>query len=174
MRNRLQVSYPLMKPTIYRIESALPYRLSIVARPRGGDWLHDEIHALSASGVQFLVSMLTDKEADELGLRGEENHCEHEGIIFRNVPIQDRSVPADRRQFLDAVEQVRADVKCGKDVVVHCRAGIGRSSVFVASVLVRLGWKVEEAFKAIEKARGCAVPDTLDQEAWVRQNVFPE
>jgi|SRR5690348_12164051 len=162
-----------MKPTIYRIESALPHRLSIIARPRGGDLLCDEIHALWAHGVQLVVSMLTDEEADELGLRDEENHCEHEGIMFRNVPVQDRSVPADRRQFLDAVEQVLADVKRGKDVAVHCRAGIGRSSLFAASVLIRLGWDVEQAFKAIEKARGCAVPDTLDQKAWVRQNVFP-
>ena len=162
-----------MKPTLYRIESALPYQLSIMARPRGDDWLCDEIHALSANGVQLVVSMLTDEEADELGLRDEENHCEHEGIMFRNVPIHDRSVPADRRQFLDAVEQVATDVKRGTEVAVHCRAGIGRSSAFAASVLVRLGWDVGEAFKAIEKARGCAVPDTLDQKAWVRQNVFP-
>lgn len=163
-----------MKPTIYRIESALPYRLSIVARPRGGDWLCDEIHGLSADGVQLLISMLTDEEADDLGLRDEKNQCEHEGIVFRNVPIQDRSVPADRHQFLDAVEQTAADVKSGTDVAVHCRAGIGRSSLFAASVLIRLGWSVEEAFKAIEGARGCAVPDTPSQKAWVRQNVFPE
>jgi protein-tyrosine phosphatase len=163
-----------MKPTIYRIESALPYRLSIVARPRGGDWLCDEIHGLSADGVQLLISMLTDEEAGELGLSDEGNHCEYEGIVFRNVPVQDRSVPTDRRQFLDVVEQTAADVKSGRDVAVHCRAGIGRSSVFVASVLVRLGWSVEEAFKAIEGARGCAVPDTPSQKAWVRQNVFPE
>lgn len=163
-----------MKPTIYRIESALPYRLSIVARPRGDDWLCDEIHGLSANGVQLLISMLTDEEADELGLRDEEHPCEQEGIVFRNVPIPDRSVPADRRQFLDAVAQVSEDLKRGKDVAVHCRAGIGRSSLFAASVLIRLGWDVEEAFKAIEEARGCVVPDTPSQKAWVRQNVFPE
>lgn len=161
-----------MKPTTYRIKSALPCRLSIVARPRGGDWLCDEIHALAAQGVQLVVSMLTDEEAQELGLQDEAIHCEQEGVRFRRVPIQDRSVPADTRQFFDAVEQVAADVKRGTDVAVHCRAGIGRSSLFAASVLIRLGWNVEEAFDAIEKARGCAVPDTRDQKAWVSQNVL--
>ena len=121
-----------------------------------------------------LFPCLTDEEADELGLRDEEHHCEREGIMFRHVPIPDRSVPADRREFLDAVEQVLADVKRGKDVAVHCRAGIGRSSLFAASVLIRLGWDVEEAFKAIEEARGCEVPDTPSQKAWVIQNVFSE
>ncbi len=160
-----------MKPTIYAIESALPHRLSIIARPRGGDWLCDEIDALAAHGVRVIVSMLTQDEAYELGLCEEASHCERAGIIFRGVPLQDRSVPSDRQQFLDAVEQVAADVERGVAVAVHCRAGIGRSSVFAAAVLIRLGWNVGQAFNAIEEARGCPVPDTPMQKEWVTQNI---
>jgi protein-tyrosine phosphatase len=74
-------------------------------------------------------------------------------------------------QFLDAIEQVAADVKRGVEVAVHCRAGIRRSSMLVAS---RLGWNVDEAFRAVEKARGCTVPDTSEQEEWVRRSVHSQ
>lgn len=60
-----------MKPTIYPIKAAAPYRIAIVARPRGGDWLCDELQAFSREGIDVLVSMLTQEEAEELGLKGE-------------------------------------------------------------------------------------------------------
>jgi len=37
-----------------------------MARPRGGDWLQDEILALKRSGISILVSLLTPEEEDEL------------------------------------------------------------------------------------------------------------
>ena len=160
-----------MKPTIYRIESALPNQMSIVARPRGGDWLDDEIRALSAEGIKILVSMLTTEEAQELGLQDEREKCGAAAIAFVNVPLEDRSVPSNRADFLHIVEQIAAEVRGGASVAVHCRAGIGRSSMFAASVLVRLGWTPGDAFKAIQQTRGCAVPDTPEQRDWVEQNV---
>ena len=60
-----------MKATIYPIDSAAPNRVAIVARPRGGDWLRDELSALSMEGIDVLVSMLTEEESKELGLERE-------------------------------------------------------------------------------------------------------
>jgi hypothetical protein len=36
-----------------------------------------------------------------------------------------------------------------------------------AMVMLLLGFSVEEAFDRIERARGCSVPDTPEQRAWV-------
>jgi hypothetical protein len=64
-----------LKPTIYANAVAAPYRLSIVACPRGNDWLCDEVSALSREGIDTLVSMLTDGEANELRLQHESAEC---------------------------------------------------------------------------------------------------
>jgi hypothetical protein len=40
--------------------------------------------------------------------------------------------------------------------------------MLAALVLGRLGWTAEAAFRAISESRGCPVPDTLEQEEWVR------
>ena len=42
--------------------------LAIITRPRGGDWLSDELSALKREGVGVVVSCLTDAEEHELGL----------------------------------------------------------------------------------------------------------
>lgn len=109
------------------------------------------------------MSMLTDEEAEELGLNDESAECATAGISFVNVPITDRSVPSDTNAFLGSVEQLATRVREGHYVAVHCRASIGRSSVLAASILVRLGWDAKTAFDAIETPRGCPVPDTSEQ-----------
>ena len=160
-----------MKTDVYPITSAQPHRVALISRPRGGDWLPDEIGTLLHQGFQVIVSMLTDAEASELGLLEERQECLQRHIAFEQVPIPDRAVPSDRDAFLSAVEHIAEQVRAGMSVGVHCRAGIGRSSMFLASVLVRLGWGVEESFLAIQEARGCPVPDTPDQRKWVQLQV---
>lgn len=160
-----------MKATIYPITAALPNRLAVVARPRGGDWLCDELKAISREGIDVLVSMLTPEEAQELGLESESAECGDTGIALLNIPIPDRSVPTDRDDFLRQVDHIVNLLREGKSIAVHCRAGIGRSSLLAVSALVRLGWSANEAFDAVEAARGRAIPDTPEQRKWVIDNV---
>jgi protein-tyrosine phosphatase len=160
-----------MKATIYPIKAAAPNRIAIVARPRGGDWLCDELTALSREGIEVLVSMLTEEESSELGLERESEDCGAAGITFVNLPIPDRSVASDTEDFLHVVEDLAQLIRKGHFVGVHCRASIGRSSVLAVSVLVRLGWEANAAFDAVESARGCSIPDTPEQRQWVIRNV---
>ena len=55
-----------MRPFWVEIEGAR--RVAIVPRPRGGDWLEDDLKAIKEAGVDVLVSMLTPPEQGELGL----------------------------------------------------------------------------------------------------------
>jgi hypothetical protein len=56
-----------MRPTLFPIERGGPGRLCTMTRSRGGDWLADELRGLQPAGVNVLVSLLTDREAAELG-----------------------------------------------------------------------------------------------------------
>jgi hypothetical protein len=50
-----------------------------MARPRGGDWLIDEIKALRESDVNVLVSLLTPAEVSEFDLAEEASFCHTQG-----------------------------------------------------------------------------------------------
>jgi len=155
----------LMNPFWIQAEGV---RLAITLRPRGGDWLEDDIRLLKRAGVDVIVSALTPAEAEELGLLEESRHCKNSGLEFLSFPIEDRSVPASFEEFDGLLNSVIHRLRRGKTVGVHCRAGIGRSSIIAASVLVRIGLSVDSAFRAVQEARGCAVPDTPEQKQWVQ------
>jgi protein-tyrosine phosphatase len=159
-----------MTKNVYWISAAEPHRVAIVARPRGNDWLEDDLKRLSREGIGVLVSMLTPEESAELGLSEEGRFCDQCGISFFNLPTADRSVP-NEFEIGALLDSLVTQVQLGRGVGFHCRAGIGRSSVIGALVFGRLGWTPDAAFRAISDARGCRVPDTLEQQQWVQSFV---
>ena len=138
-------------------------------RPRGGDWLEDEIRSLKSSGVDAVVSLLESAEIEELDIAEEQTLCGANGIAFLSFPIPDRNVPPSGREALDFAGGILNLLRSGKSVVIHCRQGVGRSALVAACVLALMSVPVDEAFKRIENARGCPVPDTPEQRRWVAQ-----
>ncbi|QKW18383.1 tyrosine protein phosphatase [Kitasatospora sp. NA04385] len=157
-----------MCPTLFTIDHPGPGRISTMARPRGGDWLAEELAALAALGVSELVSALTPAECAELGLDAEASLARAAGLRFTAVPIPDRTVPTVA-EVLPLLDELAQRLAAGGHLVVHCRAGIGRSSLLAAGVLVRSGADPDDAWERIARARGLAVPDTAAQRAWTDQ-----
>lgn len=154
---------------IFWVEGDSTVRLAIVLRPRGNDWLEDEVVRISKDGVDTLVSMLEEDEAASLGLAEECLITEKSGLTFLNYPIPDRTNPSDISSFRKFVANLAELARAGHSIGIHCRGSIGRATVATACTLITLGWKADEALNAIEQARGCAVPDTEEQREWIRR-----
>ncbi|ASF47688.1 protein-tyrosine phosphatase family protein [Methylovulum psychrotolerans] len=153
-----------MRPDLYWLP--LPgYKLAIMPRPRAGDWLADEIRAWQQQGINTVVSLLEASEVHELELGEEERLCADLGIRFLSLPIPDRGIPAHRPAVRALAYTLAAQLQAGASVAIHCRAGIGRSSLIAACVLAVLG--IGDEFALISQARGVAVPDTEQQAAWL-------
>jgi protein-tyrosine phosphatase len=144
-------------------------RLAILARPRGGDWLEDEIRSWQMQGVNVVVSLLSASEIDEFGLANESAKSAAAGIEYVSLPIPDRGVPPSAEHFEEVVSRLSDAVTNGKSVGIHCRAGVGRSAMLAASLLIVVGISSKDAFERIRAARGVPVPDTSDQRAWVER-----
>jgi protein-tyrosine phosphatase len=157
-----------MRSEVYWVPGPWQGRLGIVPRPRGGDWLEDEVRSWRAAGIDVVASLLTPDEVTELDLQQEAMLSREAGLAFCSFPIPDYGVPRSRASMTDLVGDLEKALKSGKNVAVHCRQGIGRSSVVAASVLVSAGTETDEAFRRIESARGRPVPDTAEQREWVR------
>lgn len=130
------------------VETGTAIRLAIVPRPRGNDWLEDEVTQMKRAGVDVLVSMLQPDEAAELGLSAEAELCAAEGIQFHSFPIPDRETPPSTAAFAKFVEELRIELHAGRSVAVHCRASIGRSSLLLAALLTAEGHTPHDAFHA--------------------------
>lgn len=151
---------------LYRIPVPAAGALSTMARPLGGDWLDDEMAALREAGVDVLVSLQTLTERAEVGLADEPAAAERAGIRFHAFPVVDFGVP-DRAEFRPLLATLLDDLAAGRHVAIHCRGGIGRSSVVAAALLVRLGVAPDDAWATISEARGCVVPESDEQRRWV-------
>lgn len=162
-----------MQPTLFAIERTGYGRLSTMARPRGGDWLHHEFRALARTGVTIVVSLLTDAEAAELNLLSEADAARAAGIEFYRLPTPDREVP-DRSAVLAIAGMLVHQLAEDASVAVHCRFGIGRSSTLAAAVMVLEGTDPEDAWARISAARGMSVPDTSSQRDFIATLTEPD
>ncbi|HEV3263815.1 MAG TPA: dual specificity protein phosphatase family protein [Gemmataceae bacterium] len=156
-----------MRSEVYWINGPWRGRMAIVPRPRGGDWLEDELRSLRLAGIEVLVSLLTDPEIMEWQLDREQVLCEVNGLEYLALPISDRGVPQADESFRSVLRRLEKALTNGKNIAMHCRAGIGRSALLAACLLVLSGVDSEAAFRRIGEARGCLVPDTTEQREWV-------
>ncbi|HJZ94503.1 MAG TPA: dual specificity protein phosphatase family protein [Gemmataceae bacterium] len=136
-------------------------------RPRGGDWLEDEIKAWRRARVDGVVSLLTADEVADLNLADERELCLANGIRYESFPIADRGVPSSRNDFSTLMSRLVGHLGEGKTVLVHCRQGIGRSALVAVGALVSSGTDADAAIQHVGAARGCPVPETSEQRKWI-------
>ena len=142
-------------------------RIAISARPRADDWLETEVGEWKASGLNLVVSLLEREEVVELGLQREAELCRASGIEFLSFPIPDRGVPENGPGVLQIASSIAGGIADGRSIAIHCRAGIGRSSMIAACALICSGIEASDALARIKNARGLTVPDTDEQRDWI-------
>lgn len=156
-----------MHTDLFPVPTPYPGRLAVAPRPRGSDWLGDELAGWRAAGADVVVSLLTPGEAAEFGLTDEPAAAAARGLRFVGFPVPDRATPASAADFRRLVEATAGELAAGRGVVVHCRQGIGRAGLVAAAVLVAAGLDPEAAARRVGLARGRPVPETPAQRRWL-------
>jgi protein-tyrosine phosphatase len=157
-----------MRPDLFWIPGPWRGRLAIATRPRGGDWIDDEVSGWRRAGINVVVSLLEQDEAAQLDLLEEASVAGAHGIRFISFPIPDRGVPTSGPAAISLMGAIASALDEGKNVAVHCRQGIGRSGLIVAGVLATSGAGPEDAIQTVSSARGIPIPETAEQRLWVQ------
>lgn len=141
--------------------------MAVTSRPRGGDWLDDEMADLVRQGVGVVVSCLTSSEEAELELADEAQAASRQGLDFVRAAMPDRGTPASRTRVTEVVGLIERHTSGGGRVAIHCRQGLGRAPLVAAAVLVRSGMTPDAAWRLIADRRNRSVPDTDEQREWI-------
>ena len=152
---------------LFRVPGPWAGHLAISTRPRGGDWLEDEIRGWRNAGIDVVVSLLESDEATDLELSNEGELADRQGIRYISFPIADRGVPASLPAAANLLLDLFRSLVAGKAITVHCRQGIGRSGLVAAGVLVTAGIDPSVALATVQTARMAPVPDTPEQRSWI-------
>ncbi len=148
-------------------------------RDRGGgdDGIHEadrdsdlaaDLAFIQTWGAEILLSLI---EPQEYAAYGVERMREliPEGLLHLRLPIPDGSTPdaSWEKSWESAGPKIRAILRRGGRVCVHCIGGLGRTGLVAARLLVELGVQPQEAIRMVRKTRPGAI-ETAAQEDYVR------
>jgi protein-tyrosine phosphatase len=86
----------------------------------------------------------------------EEHDTNREGILYLKIPLIDFE-PINPEYITRAVRWIK-EVIADHTVLVHCNAGIGRSSSIAVCYLCEIGFGFDEAVRLIKSRRPNALP----------------
>ena len=138
-----------------------------------GSWDRDlalDMDAVAAFAAAILVTLMETHELDN-AVPTEElaAAARARGMDWLHLPIVDFGAPdeAFERAWRTHGKTVRDALAAGRNVVVHCRGGRGRSGLLAARILVELGEDPDTAIKAVRASNPLAI-ETPVQEDHIR------
>lgn len=117
--------------------------------------------------ADVLATLLEEPEMGYLKIPDIRAIAQHKGMQSVWFPIQDFGAPQSITELDALVTLLLSAVEQGKTVVIHCRAGLGRTGLVTASCLVRLGYTPHDAFAQVRAVRPGSV-ETPAQESFVQ------
>ena len=131
--------------------------------------LHADLRRLRhVHRANLLVTLLTDEELRDLGIANLADELDVHGVGAVRLSIRDGGVPAPQQidEAMDLLYDVVRHLRDGHTVVVHCRAGQGRSGMLAAMALAALGAGPAEAIARVREVQPRGV-ETVAQEVYV-------
>ena len=110
-----------------------------------------EILRWKANGV---VTLMEEHELFHLKLQHLPDLVEKCGLWWRYLPIQDMYVPDERfeKAWQQEGRRLQSLLHNGDRIIIHCFAGLGRTGMIAARILVELGMKPVDAIQRVREA----------------------
>jgi len=149
------------------------------AQAASGSWDRDldlDLDAVSAWNAAAVVTLVEDHElaslrVTEIGAKTRSRHMD-----WFHLPITDVSVPSPKfeRDWHHVGESLRARLRAGFDILLHCKGGLGRAGMVAARLMVELGVAPERAVSEVRLARPGAIETEAQERHVLSQIPIPE
>ena len=142
----------LRQPALPPNADAITPQLVVGGFIDAGDW-----RQLVQQGVSVVVSLQSERhDEDAFGA------LQPDGYL--RLPTLDHTAPTVAQLRMGAAFIDEA-VRAGKTVLVHCHAGVGRSTLLCTCYLIYAGMDVDEAWRTVKAKRTIAFLNTAQQVA---------
>jgi len=136
-----------------------------------GSWcrdLHIDLDAVRAWGACAALTLVEEHELVALQVPDLGDQVRRRGLLWFHLPIADYAIPSAEFEaaWRDAGGQLRKLLASNKDIVVHCKGGLGRAGTIAARLLIEMGVEASDAIARVRAARAGAI-ETTGQERYV-------
>ena len=136
-----------------------------------GSWARDltlDLDAIRDWGAAAVVTLLKEEEWAHLRVNELGPEVRRRGMSWFHLPITDVSIPDGKfdEAWESAGDALRKLLRAGRDVLGHCRGGLGRAGMIGARLLIELGMTPATAIERIRAVRPGAI-ETSEQENYV-------
>jgi hypothetical protein len=114
-------------------------------------------------GIDLMVPLIEGFEFRTLKIPNYFSTANHLGLETIHYPIKDGSVSRSVRQVRSLVDEIVQRLRYGQNVLCHCKAGLGRAGHITACVLVRLGYKPEDAITVVRQTRKGTIENAVQE-----------
>ena len=115
--------------------------------------------------ADLLLTLMHNEELEFLYIGKIGEKAAEAGLEWIHAPIQDFSVPDEifLQKWPEYSSHIRDLLKNGKNIVIHCWGGYGRTGTAAAMLLTDMGLSSGEAVKLVRKTRSGTI-ETDEQE----------
>lgn len=115
------------------------------ALAQSGRFASRQAVALARQGIGAVLDLRAEEGHDLAALRKARLHYLH-------LPVPDHGAPS-QEELRRAAEWVLQELSDDRNVLVHCRLGLGRSVTVVVAVLLRMGYPLADAVELVRRRR---------------------
>ena len=137
--------------------------------PGIGRDLATDIKTIQDLNIVIVLSLLEEHELSHLGVKSLLKELSVKNIQWMRFEIENFGVPKFSQYALlnQNINTVSNDIINGKNILIHCMAGLGRTGMIAALILIKLGIDINQSIKLIRNIRPGSI-ETEEQEKFVR------
>lgn len=116
--------------------------------------------------ADFLVSLMEDFEYEMLNIPNIREKCLEKSIINIRFAVVDGSIPkpGEIEKFKEMVMHLKESAESGKNIIIHCMGGLGRTGTLASCILIVFGFSSEKAIEETRKCRKGTLENRIQEE----------
>ena len=110
-----------------------------------GEYTQNDVFTIQKLRVKCVIDMRSESLFDQ-------SLFESIGINYFNIPVDNYFAP-ELDQIDNAIEYINSNISVDNNILIHCKEGVGRSSLIIIAYLITTGLDLFESMKIVKSNR---------------------
>ncbi|MAM27134.1 MAG: hypothetical protein CL704_04185 [Chloroflexi bacterium] len=110
-----------------------------------GEYTQNDVFTIQKLGVKCVIDMRSESIFDQSLFKSI-------GINYFNIPVDNYFAP-ELDQIDNAIEFINSNISVDNNILIHCKEGVGRSSLIIIAYLITTGLDLFESMEIVQSNR---------------------